>query len=160
MTETQKLISKNPTAYQDYFINEVVEAGVVLTGTEIKSIRNTGPNLKESFVEISGNQGSLEAFLLNTHIAPYSHGNIWNHEPVRRRKLLLHRHQIDKLHAAVIKDGMTVIPTKMYFVKGRVKIELGVAKGKKKHDKRQDLKKKAATREMDRARKGYRGDED
>ena len=150
---TEVLIATN-SSRGDYFIGETVEAGIVLQGTEVKSIRKTAPNLKDSFVDIrsSGNR-SFEAFLLNAHIGPYSHGNILNHEPDRKRKLLLHRHQIEKLHGAVVKDGMTVIPIRMYYKSGKVKIELGVGKGKKKYDKREDLKKKTDDRDMDRAMK-------
>lgn len=149
----EKLIATNPSARQNYFINEVVEAGIMLTGTEIKSLRNQAPNLRDAFVEIRPTRGALEAWLLNTHIAPYSHGNIWNHDPLRKRKLLLHRHQIDKMHAAIIREGMAIVPTRMYFSKGKAKLELAIAKGKKKHDKRESSKKKSAEREMDQARK-------
>ena len=157
MSETknqgQKLIASNPSR-SNYFISEVVEAGLVLTGTEVKSLRSQSPNIRDSFVEVrpDGN-GTIEAMLLNVHIPPYSHGNIWNHEPLRPRKLLLHRHQINKIHGAVIQKGMTIVPTKLYFLRGRVKVELAIGKGKKKHDKRETLKKKSAEREMDLARK-------
>jgi SsrA-binding protein len=126
--------------------------------TEVKSIRKTSPNLKDSYVEIKTAPGKthFEAWLLNAHIAPYSHGNNWNHDPVQKRKLLLHSKQVDELHGAIIRKGMTIIPTQMYFVNGRVKVELGLGKGKKKHDKRDDLKEKSAEREMDRAQKSYR----
>jgi SsrA-binding protein len=116
-------------------------------------MRGQSPNLRDAFVEVNGRAGAQEAWIVNLHIAPYSHGNIWNHEERRRRKLLLHRHQIDKLFGAIRRDGMTVVPTRLYFKKGRAKIELAVARGKKKHDKRQDLKKKSAEREMDIATK-------
>lgn len=151
----EKLIATNPSK-SDFFIEEVVEAGIVLTGTEIKSIRLQSPNLRDAFVEINAGRDkarTLEAWLVNCHIAPYSHGNIWNHEPLRRRKLLLHRHQIDKMYGAITQKGLTIIPTRMYFKKGLAKIELALAKGKKKHDKRESLKKKSAEREMAQARK-------
>jgi SsrA-binding protein len=151
--DAEKLIAANPHVRSDYFIQELVEAGLVLTGTEIKSMRGQSPNLRDAFVEVNGRAGAQEAWIVNLHIAPYSHGNIWNHEERRRRKLLLHRHQIDKLFGAIRRDGMTVVPTRLYFKKGRAKIELAVARGKKKHDKRQDLKKKSAEREMDIATK-------
>lgn len=158
MAEGQKLIATNPNARSDYFLEEIVEAGLVLTGTEIKSVRNQAPNIKEAFVEVSaksrsGKEPQIEAWLVNAHIGPYTHGNIWNHEVRRRRKLLLHRHQLDKLYGAVIQKGMTIIPTRMYYVKGRAKIEIGLGKGKKKHDKRQDIQKRSADREVAQALK-------
>lgn len=153
MSDGEKLIASNPAARHNYFIDEVVEAGLVLTGTEVKSLRNQTPNLKDAFVEVSGRAGSMEAWLLNAHIAPYSHGNIWNHDPLRKRKLLLHHHQIEKIFGAITKGGLSVVPLRMYFKKGRAKVELGLGKGKKKHDKRETLKKKSADREMAQARK-------
>lgn len=149
----EKLIASNPIARSNYSIEEVVEAGLVLTGTEVKSLRSQTPTLRDAFVEVQSGGSGFEAWLLNSHIAPYSHGNIWNHEPLRKRKLLLHKHQLEKLHGALIQKGMTVIPLRMYFSKGRVKVEIALAKGKKSYDKREDLKKKAAEREMDQARK-------
>ncbi|MBL7717144.1 MAG: SsrA-binding protein SmpB [Bdellovibrionales bacterium] len=150
MAEGEKLIATNPNARSDYFIQEIVEAGMVLTGTEIKSLRSQSPNLRDAYVEISGRKGAgrLEAWLSNAHIAPYSHGNIWNHDPLRKRKLLLQRHQIEKLFGAITQDGITVIPMRMYFKKGMAKVELGLGKGKKKYDKRQDIKKKSQDREI------------
>lgn len=152
----EKLIASNPAARSKYFIEEVVEAGMVLTGTEVKSLRNQAPNLRDAFVEIVSRRGGFEGWLLNTHIGPYSHGNIWNHEAMRKRKLLLHGYQLEKLHGAVMQKGMTIIPLRMYFKKGLAKVELGVGKGKKKFDKREDLKKRSAEREMDQARKKNR----
>jgi SsrA-binding protein len=159
-TPGEKLIASNPLAYSNYFIDEVVEAGMVLAGTEVKSLRVQSPNLRDSFVEVRRSGGSLEAWLLNAHIAPYAYGNIWNHDPVRRRKLLLHAYQIERIFGAITQKGLTVIPTRIYFKKGRVKIELGLGRGKKKYDKREDLKKKSAEREMAQARKSSRYDED
>jgi SsrA-binding protein len=156
----EKLIATNPLAHANYFIDEVVEAGVVLTGTEVKSLRVQSPNLRDSFVEVRRSGGSLEAWLLNAHIAPYAYGNIWNHDPVRKRKLLLHGHQIEKIFGSITQKGLTVIPTRIYFKQGRVKLELGLGRGKKKYDKREDLKKKSAEREMAHARKASRYDED
>jgi len=160
MAEGEKLIASHPTARSDYFIQEVVEAGIQLTGTEVKSIRAQSPSLKDAFVDIQsssgGKTGALEAWLVQAHIAPYSHGNINNHEPLRRRKLLLHRHQINRLFGSITQDGLTLIPLRMYFKKGHVKMELALAKGKKKHDKREDIKKRSAEREMDQARKRSR----
>ena len=156
------LIASNPSARADYFIEEIVEAGIVLQGTEVKSIRNSAPNLKDSFVEITHKKskttsaGTLEAWLINLHIGPYSHGNIWNHEARRRRKLLLHEHQIRQMFGALMKEGKTIVPTRMYFLKGRVKVEIAIAKGKKKGDKRADSKKRDQDREMQQAMKKAR----
>jgi len=150
----EKLISNNPSVRHDYFIEELVEAGLVLTGTEVKSIRTHAPNLKDSYVEVLFKKnGNYEAWITNVHIAPYSHGNIWNHEPLRKRKLLLHKHQIKQLFGCVTQKGMTVVATRMYFKKGIIKIELAIAKGKKRHDKRHALKQKSAEKEMNRAMK-------
>lgn len=156
----EKLIAANPTAFHRFFIEEVVEAGLILMGTEVKSLRAQSPNLRDSFVEIAGHTHRLEAWLCNVHIAPYSHGNIWNHEPMRKRKLLLHSHQIKQMFGAVTQKGMTLVPIKMYFKKGRAKIELGLAKGKKLHDKRDTVKKRSADREMERAIKSRGRDYD
>jgi len=145
----EKLIATNPSARANYFIDEVVEAGMALTGTEVKSLRAQAPNLRDSFVEVQSRAAVIEAWLVNTHIGPYSHGNIWNHLALRRRKLLLHRHQLERMHGAVTQKGMTIIPLRMYFKKGIAKIELGLGKGKKKYDKRETLKKKAVEREME-----------
>lgn len=155
MSAGEKLIASNPNR-GNFLIDEVVEAGMVLTGTEVKSLRAQSPNLRDAFVEINEKGqtgGALEAWLLNVHIAPYSHGNIWNHEPLRRRKLLLQHHQIQKLFGAMTQKGMTIIPTRMYFKKGMAKIELALAKGKKLHDRREEVKKKSQEREMDQAMK-------
>jgi SsrA-binding protein len=152
----EKLIASNPSARSHYFIEEVVEAGLVLTGTEVKSMRNQAPNLKDAFVEIESKKDRFEGWLVNAHIGPYSHGNIWNHEATRRRKVLLHAHQLEKLYGAVIQKGMSIVPLRMYFKKGRAKVELGVGKGKKKYDKRETLKQKSADREMSQAMKRAR----
>jgi SsrA-binding protein len=154
---SRKLISTNSQARQNYHWDEVVEAGIALTGTEVKSIRQTAPSLKECYVEVrSKGARAAEAWLLNLHLVPYSHGNIWNHEPRHPRKLLLHRRQIERLMGALTREGLTVIPTQMYFVRGRVKLELALGAGKKKSDKRQDLKKKDSDREMARAMRNRR----
>lgn len=157
MAEGEKLIASNPIARSNYFIEDVVEAGMVLTGTEIKSMRTQAPNIRDSYVEVRNH----EAWLLNCHIAPYSHGNIWNHEPTRKRKLLLHAHQVQWLFEAIKQKGLTIVPTRIYLKKGKAKIELGLGKGKKKHDKRETLKGKSADREMAQAKKRSlrRGDE-
>jgi SsrA-binding protein len=152
--DAELLIASNPNARSNFFISEVVEAGLVLTGTEVKSIRQTSPNLRDAFVDVVGKSGKkLEAFLTNAHFAPYSHGNIWNHEVLRKRKLLLHRHQIERMYGATVRDGMSIVPIRMYFKKGLVKIEVGLGKGKKKSDKRDDVKKKSADREIEKAMK-------
>ncbi len=152
----EKLIASNP-ARGDYFVEETVEAGISLVGTEVKSLRETSPNIRDAFVDIHPKSSTrLEAWLLNMHIAPYSHGNLQNHEPLRKRKLLLHRHQIERLNGSLIRDGMTVIPLRFYFKGGKIKCELGVCKGKKQQDKRQDIKRKSADREIERAMKASR----
>lgn len=151
-----KLIASNPSAKRNYMIEEVVEAGLVLTGTEIKSLRDQSPNLKDSYVEIRASKGNSEAWLLNAYLAPYQHGNVWNHDPLRKRKLLLHRQQIHKLQAAIQKKGLTVVPTRMYFKRGIAKAELGLGRGKKIHDKRDTIKTRDTEREMGRALKRSR----
>ena len=146
---TNKLISSNKKAYFDFLLFDKFEAGVVLTGTEIKSIRKNGANLKDSYVKIFDN---LEAVLLNCHISPYSFGNIFNHEPRRERKLLLNKKEILKILNKIKQENYTVVPTKMYF-KGRwVKLEIALAKGKKLHDKRESIKKKDIEMEIRRNR--------
>jgi len=147
-SEGIKIVATNPNASRHYEFKEFVEAGLLLTGTEIKSIRAHSPNLADSFVEVFLRNGKAEAFLVGAHIAPYSHGNIWNHEPVRRRKLLLHRHQIEKMFGAVQMDGMTIVPTKIYLKKGYAKIELAVAKGRRKGDKRAAHREKTDRRDI------------
>jgi SsrA-binding protein len=149
----EKLIASNPTARSNYFIDEVVEAGLVLTGTEVKSLRANAPNLRDAFVEVRQRANGYEAFLMGTQVAHYSHGNIWNHDPARSRKLLLHRHQLKNLYIATTQKGLSIIPLKMYFKKGLAKVELGIGKGKKKYDKRETLKKKSAEMEMAQERK-------
>ena len=136
---SEKLISSNKKAYFDYFLFDKFEAGICLLGTEIKSVRQNGANLKDSWIKISDN---LEATLLNCHISPYKFGNIFNHEPLRDRKLLLNKKEILKILNKVKEQKYTVVPTKMYF-KGRwVKLEIALAKGKKLYDKRDTIKKK------------------
>ena len=144
-----KLISSNKKAYFDFLLFDKFEAGIVLTGTEIKSIRKNGANLKDSYVKIFDN---LEAVLLNCHISPYSFGNIFNHEPMRERKLLLNKKEILKILNKIKQENYTLVPTKMYF-KGRwVKLEIALAKGKKLHDKRESIKKKDIEMEIRRNR--------
>jgi len=145
----RKVIATNKDARFRYFINELVEAGLVLVGTEVKALRNSKVNLSDAYVFVKNG----EAWLQNMHIGEYSHGNRENHVPLRDRKLLLNRKEIDKLHSCVNEQGMSVIPTELYFLKGRAKVELGIGKGKKAHDKRDSIKEKEAKREMDRVRK-------
>jgi SsrA-binding protein len=128
-----KLLSDNRHAAHNYHLLERFEAGLALTGTEVKSAKDGRVQLKDAFAEVAGN----EAWLLNAHIGQYSHGNRENHEPMRRRKLLLHRAEIDKLLGKTREKGLTLVPTKMYLKNGRIKLELAVAKGKKLHDKRE-----------------------
>lgn len=144
-----KIITKNRKAFHDYHILERFEAGIVLTGTEVKSVRESNINLKDSYAAIRGS----EVFLVNSHISPYRHGNINNHDPVRDRKLLLHRDEIDKLVGKIKERGMTVVPLTVYFKQGRVKVELGLAKGKREYDKRADIAKKDMDRELKREAK-------
>ena len=134
----------NRPASFNYFIEETYEAGIVLKGTEIKSIRAGKCNIKDSYVIIRNN----EAYLLNTHISPYEQGNIFNHEETRNRKLLLHKKEILKLNNKLNLEGYTLIPLKIYFVKGRAKVLIGVCKGKKNYDKRESIKEKDLEREM------------
>jgi len=133
-----KILSDNRSAGHNYHLLERYEAGLVLTGTEVKAAKTGKIQLKESYAEVSGG----EAWLLNAHISEYSHGNLMNHAPARKRKLLLHRSEIDKLQTETREKGLTVVPTKVYLKGGRIKIEIAVAKGKKFHDKREATKAK------------------
>ncbi|WP_338751393.1 SsrA-binding protein SmpB [Bacillus sp. FJAT-52991] len=142
-----KVVAQNKKAGHDYFIEETYEAGIVLQGTEIKSIRNGRVNLKDAFARIQ--QG--EVFIHNMHISPYEQGNRYNHEPLRTRKLLLHRKQINKLIGETKEAGYAIVPLKMYLKDGYAKVLIGLGKGKKKYDKREDLKKKEAKRDIERA---------
>ena len=139
MSENQTtIIAKNPTARHNYTIIDTIEAGIVLTGTEIKSIRNGKANLKDSYAGIKNGK----VFIYSMHISPYEHGNIFNKNPLRDRKLLLNKREILKLDGMISKKGYTLVPISLYFKKNKVKVELGVGKGKKLYDKREDLKKK------------------
>ena len=133
-----KILSDNRSAGHNYHLMDRYEAGLVLTGTEVKSAKIGKIQLKESYAEVTDH----EAWLLNAHISEYSHGNIMNHAPVRKRKLLLHRSEIEKLQTATREKGLTIIPTKLYLKAGRIKVEIAVAKGKKFHDKREASKAK------------------
>ncbi len=144
-----KQIAQNKKAYHDYTILETFEAGIVLKGTEIKSIRKGKINLKDGFVKIQGG----EAFLWNVHISPYDQGNIFNHDPLRSRKLLLHKKQIMKLVGELKTQGTTLIPLKVYLKDGFAKVLIGLGKGKKQYDKREDMKRKEQNREIERTLK-------
>ncbi|KKB38643.1 SsrA-binding protein SmpB [Bacillus thermotolerans] len=142
-----KTVAQNKKARHDFFIEETYEAGIVLQGTEIKSIRAGRVNLKDAFARI--HRG--EVFVYNMHISPYEQGNRYNHDPLRTRKLLLHRKQIDKLIGETKEAGYSLVPLKMYIKDGYAKLLIGLAKGKKKYDKREDLKRKEAKRDIERA---------
>lgn len=146
---TGNVLAQNKKANHDYFIEETIEAGMVLQGTEIKSIRAGKVQLKDSFVQIRNNQ----AWISNMHISPYDQGNRFNHDPLRVRKLLLHKKQISELLGRTKQEGYTIVPLKMYIKDGYAKLLIGVGKGKKNYDKRDDLKKKEAKREMERVLK-------
>lgn len=143
----EKVISRNRKALHDYHIDETYEAGIVLTGTEVKSVRNARVNLKDSYAKVE--EGEL--FLYNMHISPYEQGNRYNHEPLRVRKLLMHRGEINRLFGKVREKGYALVPLKIYFKGGRAKIEMALARGKRVYDKRQDLKDRESRREMERA---------
>ncbi|MEJ9280982.1 MULTISPECIES: SsrA-binding protein SmpB [Ureibacillus] len=146
---TGKVIAQNKKANHDYFIEKTFEAGMVLQGTEIKSIRAGRVQLKDSFVLVRNG----EAWIHNMHISPYEQGNRFNHDPLRVRKLLLHKKEIAELAGAVKRDGYTIVPLKIYIKDGYAKLLIGLGKGKKKYDKRADERKKEAKREMERALK-------
>lgn len=146
-SEGIKVVSDNRKAFHDYFIEDRVEAGIVLTGTEIKSIRNGKVNLKDSYARV--NNG--EIWVHQMHISPYEQGNRFNHDPLRPRKLLLHRSEINKLVGKIQLQGLTLIPIKMYLKKGMAKVELAVGQGKKNYDKRQSLAAKEGKRDIERA---------
>ena len=139
----QKNIAENRKAFHDYFVLETFEAGVALLGTEVKSIREGRVNLRDSYARAEGG----EVFLHNVHISPYSHRGYAEHDPLRRRKLLLHAQEIRKLVGKTVERGMTLVPLRMYFKNGRVKLALGLAKGKQTHDKRETIKRREADRE-------------
>ncbi len=145
-----KILAQNKKAYHDYFIEDTYEAGIALKGTEIKSVRKGSANLKDSYIQIK--QG--EAYILGMHIAPYEQGNIFNHDPLRTRKLLLHKKEILKLERQIKENGYTIVATKLYFDQGsKAKLEVALARGKKLYDKREDLKAKDAKRDIEKALK-------
>ena len=139
----EKLIASNKKAFHDYHVLDKFEAGLELTGTEVKSLRDGAANLKDAYVTFKNG----EAFLFNAHISPYTHGNRENHLPDRTRKLLLHRREIEKLHVQVTEKGLTVVPLRLYFKGSRVKAEIGVVRGKKLYDKRDTERKRELDRE-------------
>ena len=142
-----KQVAANRKAYHDYFVEETYEAGLALVGTEVKSLRDGRINLRDSFAEIRGH----ELYLVGVHISPYAQGNLANHDPLRARKLLLHVREIDRIIGKVNERGYTIVPTKVYFKGSRAKVEIGLARGKRQYDKRADLAKKDAQRDMERA---------
>lgn len=148
-SDVDPTIANNRAAYHNYFILETVEAGIELQGTEIKSLREGGANLREGYVSIRGG----EAYLTNVHISPYERGHSSNHEAKRERKLLLHRAEIIRLGITIKQKGLTMVPLRLYWLRNRVKLEIGLAKGKRLYDKRESIAAKDARREMDRASK-------
>lgn len=144
-----KLIASNRKAYHDYFIEERYEAGIALAGTEVKSLRAGRVNLKDSFCQVKNG----ELFVYCMHISPYEQGNVFNKDPMRDRKLLMHKQEIRKLHAAVMQDGYALVPLSLYFKDSKVKVEVGIAKGKKLYDKRASMAERDTKREMDRVMK-------
>ena len=141
-----KLIAANKKAFHDYFIEDTYQAGIELSGTEVKSLRQGKCNLKESYISVDSKK---EAYIVNMHISPYEQGNIFNKDPLRKRKLLLHKYEINKLFGAVTRDGYSIVPLKIYFSGSYVKLDISLAKGKKLYDKRHDLAKKDHRREME-----------
>ena len=146
-----KIIANNKKAFHEYFVDEVFEAGLALLGTEVKSIRLGQVSIKESYCRIR----NREVFVDNMNISPYEQGNRENHDPLRSRKLLLNRHEIDKLIKKVEEKGLTLVPTRLYFKNRRAKLEIGVCRGKKLYDKRETLKRKQADREASRAMRDH-----
>jgi SsrA-binding protein len=148
--EGKKIIAVNKRARFDYQISETLEAGLVLQGTEVKSLREGRVNLLDAYADVQAG----EVFLLHAHINQYEQGNRFNHDPERPRKLLLHKREIKRLVGKTQEKGLTLIPTRMYFTHGKAKVELGLAKGKKQYDKREDLKRRTAQRDIERAMRG------
>lgn len=144
--EPMKLVANNKKAYHDYFIEEKYETGICLHGTEVKSLRMGKCSVKEAFIRIENG----EVFVYGMHISPYEKGNIFNKDPLRVRKLLLHKQEINKLTGKIAEKGYTLVPLQVYFKDGRAKVEIGLAKGKKMYDKRQDIAKKDQRRESER----------
>ena len=149
-----KIIAQNKKAYHDYFVDEKYEAGISLFGTEVKSVRAGTVNLKDSYCEIKNG----EIFAVGVHISPYEKGNIFNREPLRDKKLLMHKKEILKLHGLVSQKGFTLVPLSLYFSGSRVKVEIGLCRGKKLYDKRDDIARHDANRAMERTMKSYTRD--
>lgn len=149
--KTKKVIANNKKAYHDFFVEQTYEAGISLVGTEVKSVRQGQVNLKDSYCSVENGQVTV----IGMHISPYEKGNIFNKDPLRYRKLLLHKKEILKLGQLVKQDGMTIVPLSMYFSGSKVKLEIGVCKGKKLYDKRATDAQKNAARDMDRAKKEF-----
>ena len=143
--ETQKLIANNKKAFHDYFIDETYEAGIALHGTEVKSMRMGKCSIKESFIRIENG----EVYVYGMHVSPYEKGNIFNKDPLRIKKLLLHKYEINKLQGKIKEKGYTLVPLQVYFKEGKVKVEIGLARGKKLYDKRADIAKKDQRREAE-----------
>jgi len=150
----EKLICQNKKARHNYSIEDTYQAGIALVGTEVKSLREGRANLGDSYGRIKNG----EVFLVDAHISPYSHANRFNHDPLRTRKLLLHKKEIRRLIGKVQEKGFTLIPLRLYFSNGKAKVELALGKGKKLFDKRETLKRKTMERDMERGRKGFDGD--
>ena len=144
--ETRKLIANNKKAWHDYFIEEKYEAGIELVGTEVKSVRQGHCSIKEAFIRIENG----EVFVYGMHVSPYEKGNLFNKDPLRVKKLLMHKYEINKLSAKIAEKGYTLVPLQVYFKEGRVKVEVGLARGKKLYDKRADIAKKDQRRETER----------
>jgi SsrA-binding protein len=142
-----KIVCQNKQARRNFFIDDTYEAGMVLVGTEVKALREGRANLTDSYAAVKDD----EVFLHDMHISPYSHGNRYNHEPRRKRKLLLHRREIRRIYGKTREKGFTLIPLKVYFKNGKAKVEIGIGKGKKLYDKREDLKRRDDKRDMERA---------
>ena len=149
--ESRKLIANNKKAFHDYFIEDKYEAGISLAGTEVKSLRMGKCSVKESFIRIENG----EVIIYGMHISPYEHGNIFNRDPVRPRRLLMHKREINRLQALAQQDGLALVPLSVYFKNARVKVEVGLCKGKKNYDKRDAMAKRDAKRDIDRAMKSY-----
>jgi len=150
MGEPSKVITENRKARHDYFIEETYEAGIALKGTEVKSLRAGKVNLKDSYAQVENG----EMYIFNMHISPYEQGNRFNVDPVRPRKLLLHKSEINRLYGKVKQQGLTLVPLKLYFKRGRVKVELALARGKKLYDKREAMAERDARRDVERAMRG------
>ena len=144
--DNENIIASNPKARHDYFIDDTIECGIELVGTEVKSVRLGKVNMKDSYALIK----NVELFVLGMHISPYEQGNIFNKDPLRTRKLLAHKKEIQKLIGMVKQKGVTLVPLSLYWVKNKIKLEIGIARGKKLYDKRQDIAKKDAERRIQR----------